>query len=523
MSHLLLSGGLLVDGTGAPPRYGDLAVVDGRIGAVGADLPRAPTVLDVTGLVVCPGFVDVHTHSDLTLLSNPEAHSKIRQGVTTEIVGNCGLAPVPTGADSAALRAAVSYLDLGPGVAFDFTDMASYLDTVAQVGTSVNVGALVGHVPLRATTVGFTGRPATARELDTMCGLLAESLAAGALGLSTGLAYAPACYATDEELLALGRVVAAAGGLFAWHLRDYADNLIDSVSQALRVAERAGCRVQLSHLVAVGRRNWGAVRRALDLVEAVHANGVDVGVDIYPYLAGNAPLVQLLPSWAQDGGVSGLLARLSDRGVREQIRAELADQPLGWDEVTISSAPGAGRDVIGRSLAELAAVRGVPAGEVALDLLAEYGGAIDMVAYGRSEDDLRMVLTHPLAVIGSDGQSLQLEGPTGGGLRHPRSYGCYPRLLARYTGAGELDLAEAVAKATGRAAARVGLSDRGVVAPGLAADLVVFDPERIKDRATFASPHQYPEGIVMVIVNGEIVVHNEEHSHARPGAVLRAG
>jgi len=513
---LLLRGGLVVDGSGAPGRPADVAVAAGRVLAVGAlDGLAARREVDVTGQVVCPGFVDLHSHSDLTLLSSPAAHSKVRQGVTTEVVGNCGLgvAPLADGLDLAALRGAVSYLDLDPAVAWRWRDLAGYRDALAAARPSVNVATLVGHLPLRAGTVGFADRPASAAELDRICGLLADAFGAGAAGLSTGLVYAPACYAGDDELLALGRVAAAHDRVFAWHLRDYADGLLDSVRQALRVAERSGCRTQLSHLAAVGRRNWGGVARALELVSAAHGRGVDVAVDGYPYLAGNASLSQLMPAWAQDGGGAALLGRLRRPAVRARIRAELGDAPVGWDEIYVD----------GRSVAALAAEQDRAGADVVMDLLQATGNSATMVAFGRSEDDLRALLGHPLSVIGSDGFALDPAGPTGGGVPHPRSYGCYPRVLARYAGAGGVPLPEAVAKCTARPAARIGLTDRGSIAPGRAADLLVFDPARITDRATFHAPQRYPDGIRLVVVNGTTVVDNGRHTGAGPGLVLAPG
>ena len=525
MLDLLLSGGRVVDGTGGPPQTADVGVAAGRIAAVGPlGAAAARSTVDVSGLVVCPGFVDVHTHSDLTLLSNPAAHSKVRQGVTTEVVGNCGLgaAPLTDAVDAAALRAAVNHLDLDPAVPWSWRDFGDYLDALAAAPLSVNAAALVGHIPLRAATAGFAGRPADAADRDAMCGMLGDAFDAGAVGLSTGLVYAPATYADDEELLALGRTVAARDRVFAWHVRDYADTLLDSVAQAVRVGERTGCRTQISHLVGVGRRNWGNVQRALDLIAEAYDRGVDVAVDIYPYLAGNASLYQLLPSWAHEGGGAAMLARLRDEAVRERIRVELAGQPLQWSEVTVCRLPaGADADLVGHSIAELADRSGRPGADVVMDLLIEYDNDVSMVAFGRSENDLDAVLRHPRSVLGSDGYALDPAGPTGAGLPHPRSYGTYPRLLAEHVRPGGLSLAEAVAKCTGGPARRIGLRDRGVIAPEMAADLVVFDADRIRDRATFADPQRYPEGIRLVVVNGVVVVDDDRHTGAGPGAVLR--
>lgn len=484
----------------------------------------ARQTVDATGLVVCPGFVDVHTHSDLTLLSSGAAHSKVRQGVTTEVVGNCGLgpAPLPEGTDTAALRTAVNHLDLDAAVRWSWRGFDDFLDALEAARLSVHVASLVGHIPLRAAVVGFADRLASSSEIDRMCGLLSDALGAGAVGLSTGMVYAPARYADEAELVALGRVVAASGGVFAWHVRDYADELLGSVAQALSVGERAGCRTQISHLVAVGRRNWGSAARALELVEAAHERGLDVGVDVYPYLAGNTNLFQLMPGWAQEGGGAAMLSRLRDENCRAQIRAELTEYPLGWDEIVISRVPaGAQAGIPGRRVAELAEERGRSGADVVMDLLVENDNEVSMVAFGRSDDDLRTVLSHPLCVVGSDGYAVDPHGPTGAGLPHPRSYGTYPRVFAEHVRRGDIDLPEAVAKCTTKAARRVGIDDRGVIAPGAAADLVVFNAGAIRDRATFDDPQQYPDGIRLVTVNGVVVVDDGEHTGACPGTVLR--
>ncbi len=323
--ELLLTGGLVVDGSGGPAVTADVLVRAGRIAAIGDGL-SAERVRDVSGRVVCPGFVDMHTHSDLTLLSDPRALSKVHQGVTTEVVGNCGLgvAPLAPGAPVGPIRQAVGYLDLDPAVDWSWPDLAGYLAALVAARPGVNVATLVGHLALHASVVGFTDRPASAAEVDRMCGLLGEAFDAGAVGLSTGLVYAPLPYVRDDELLALASVVADRDRIFTWHVRNYDDDLLESVAQAVRVARATGARTQISHLAAVGRRNWGAVRRALDLVDAANADGCDIGVDIYPYLHGNAPLSQLLPG-AHPGGRPGGLGAAAARSGRARRRSA----PLG--------------------------------------------------------------------------------------------------------------------------------------------------------------------------------------------------
>ena len=535
---LLLTGGRVYDGSGATAFLGDVGVVDGRLLLNRDHLASAlqrygpPTrTLDVTGLAVCPGFVDIHTHSDLTLLSNSLGPSKIQQGVTTEVVGNCGLglAPLPSPGDRtaaanlASIRAAVGYLDLDPAVEIGWRDFAGYLRAVAAAGPAINVAAFVPHLPLHAAVVGLHDQPADDGQLRTMAELLDRELTAGAVGLSTGLVYAPLCYVQEAELLGLGEVVARHGKLFAWHVRDYGDHLLASVRQAIRVAATVGCRLQISHLTAVGRRNWGAVHDALAEVDAARAAGCDIGVDIYPYLAGNAPLSQLLPDWAQEGGSEIFAPRLQEDATRKRVMSVWSDRSWDWNDIVVNAVAGhraedpANVTFLGKSIAALAHQRQVSEDAVALDLLATFGASVLMVAFGRSESDLRAVLGHPVAVVASDGQALDPAGPTGAaGRPHPRSYGCFPRYLSRYA----TDLADGIRRCTSAAAARVGLTDRGLLADGYPADLVVFDPGALADNATFDDPQRFPAGIALVAVNGQIVLDHGTDTGARPGKVL---
>lgn len=524
VAELLLTGGLVVDGTGRPGYVSDVRIADGLVTEIGPHLEERGERRSVAGAVVAPGFVDIHTHSDLTLLANPSAASKVAQGVTTEVVGNCGLGvtPLVPGAEVGAIRAGVSYLDLDPDVRWTWRDVATYLDTVAAAGPALNVATLVGHLPLHAGVVGFADSAATPGERDRMAGLLAEALDSGALGLSTGLVYAPLTFADTEELTALATVIADRGKVFTWHVRSYDDDLVSSVQQAVGVALRTGCRTQISHLAAVGRRNWGAVRRALDVIDAANASGATVGVDIYPYLHGSAPLVQLLPAEVQEGGAEAMRERLASPAIRAEVRAAWADRPTTWDEITVSwLPPGAPAELVGRTIADIAGQCGRDADDVTMDLLAQFGSSVLMVAGGRSEDDLRAVLDHPAAVVASDGLALDPAGVTGRGQPHPRSFGCFPRYLSRYGGGGD-GLADAVRRCTSAPAAIAGLADRGVLRPGAPADVVVFDPARLADRASFDRPQQFPDGIDLVLVNGEVVVDHTEITGVRPGRVLRA-
>ncbi|SDS29341.1 N-acyl-D-amino-acid deacylase family protein [Microlunatus soli] len=529
----LLRGGLVIDGTGADPQRRDLVLADGAVAdGVIVDRVADATIIDVTGRLVLPGFVDIHTHSDLTLLSAPDAPSRVRQGITTEVIGNCGLGTFPVGRavasaigpDRAGIRAAVSYLDLDPAIAWDWEDLGGYREELIRRRPAVNVAALVGHLPLHAGVCGFDNLPPTDHQLRRMQELLAGELAAGAVGLSTGLVYPPLTTVGEQELTMLAEVVRDHDALFAWHVRDYADDLVSSVQLALRVARRTGCRTQISHLNAVGRRNWPAIGPVLAEIDAARVDGVEVGIDLYPYLYGNAPLAQLLPDWAQQGPVERWRPLLAERDVRRRIADHWRDPAVGWDEITISRIAAADDcTLIGHSVAASAADLRTDPVTLALDLLTDHGTGVLMVAGGRSTEVMNRVLGHPGCVIASDGLSLDPHGPTGTGSPHPRSYGCFARYLADVisTDPPPSDLSDAVARCTSRPAARVGLN-RGRLLTGAAADVVVIDPARLADRASFSEPQQFPAGIEHVLVGGVPVVRDGQPTGARPGVMLSA-
>lgn len=528
MPRTLLTGGTVFDGTGAPPLAVDVLIDGERIAHVGPDLAAGgdTTVVDVPGLAVCPGFVDIHTHSDFSLFSAPQALSKVRQGVTTEIVGNCGLTavPFPPSGDLVGLRDALGTVDIDPGMDASWGRTSAYLGALEQAGPAVNVAALTGHMPLRIATVGLADRPASGAEIAQMCVMLEESFEAGAVGLSTGLNVAPLCFARIEELLSLGTTVAAHDGFFAWHMRNYANELIEAVEEVLTVARRTSCRTQISHLTSVGKRNWEKIPQVLEMIDAVRDEGCEVSVDVYPYLHGSAALSQLLPAWVQEGGSAELTRYMADPKVRERVKHDWTTSPTEWDEVVVCRVPedGPERELVGRTIAEIAESNGREGDDAAMDLLGQFGHAVQMIAGGRNEQNLKDVLAHSATVIGSDGLSLDPFRATEVGMPHPRSYGCYPRYLSRYAPTTDAGFADAIRRCTSTPARIVGLRDRGLVRAGARADVVVLDRARLADRATMTDPQQYPEGVELVLVNGEIVIEHGGHTGRRPGLVLRA-
>ena len=525
---LILRNGRIVDGTGSPWYRGDVAVDDDRLAAVGSVEDDGDVELDIDGAVVAPGFIDIHTHSDFTLPANREAHSKIRQGVTLEIVGNCGTSAAPRyGGAARSVDDWFASNGLEDEVdSAQWESMAEYLDHLQRDGLSLNVGSLVGHGNVRAAVVGHDDREPTAGELDEMRDLVAEAMVDGAVGLSTGLFYPPGCYADTDEVVALADVAAEHGGFYATHMRSESDELVESVAETLTVGRRADVPVQISHHKAIGPDNWGKVRATLRRMELARRDeGIDVQCDQYPYVASSTSLGALLPNWAHDGGDDALLERLRDPETRARIRDDLkTDRNSSWDGVLITNVQNASiEECQGKTIMELADREGEdrePA-EILLDVVLEDENHTMHVNFGMDEDDVRTVMRHDLTMVGSDGSSLCPGGPLGEGMPHPRNYGTFPRVLGHYVREESvLSLEAAVHKMTGMPASRMGLADRGVLKADAFADVTVFDPEVVEQTGEWLDPARYPAGIEHVLVNGEFVVRDGDHTGARPGAVV---
>ena len=529
MFDLKIDGAMVIDGTGRAGGRADVGIRGEVIEAIG-DLSREPAgrVLNASGRVLAPGFIDMHSHSDWRLWGNRRAESKIRQGVTTEVVGNCGFSPAPTStAFLEEMRRFALYVPAG--MDFSWRSVGDYLRTFDRGGTALNVIQLVGHGTLRVAAMGFARRPPSADELTTMQRLMHDAMEDGAWGLSTGLIYAPGSYATTEEIVAVARALARQRGFYASHIRGEGATLLDAVREAIRIGREAELPVQISHVKAAGRPNWGKVADALALIDAARAEGLDVMGDVYPYTASSTSLRTLLPDWVLEGGVDAMLKRIEDAGLRSRIRKELEAPPVagqslldrvGWDNVMIAWCPKR-KDAEGRRIAEIAAARRLDPLDAVFELLRDAQGVASMILFQLDEADLRRALAHPHVMIGSDGSALATSGEMSAGKPHPRSYGTFPRVLGEYAREQRvLSLPEAIHKMTGLPARRLGLRDRGVIRVGARADLVVFDAKRIADRATYEDPHRYPVGVEHVVVNGSIVVKDGDHTGSLPGRVL---
>lgn len=532
MIDLLIRGGTVVDGTGGPARRLDVAIAGSRIGALGRDAASASAqrVIEADGLVVAPGFIDMHSHADFTLPSYPGAHNSLAQGVTSEVIGNCGYSPAPVALDPALAdeqRAACN--GLGPDLAWDWTTFAEYLDRLDAARPAVNCIPLVGHGMLRLATVGAGARAASGAETTAMQALVVDALEAGAWGMSTGLVYPPGAYASTDEIVAVGRGLAVADALYASHIRDETDGVAGALAEAVEIGRRLGVRVQVSHLKTAGRNNHGRAPEALAILAAGRAAGGRVTQDAYPYTAGSTLLTQLLPHWVQDGGTGAIIARLGSAEVRARITNEVRDGLPGWnnylqssggpDQVLIAAVTDPALSWLeGQTLTQAAAAAATDPLSLVFDTIIADRASTTMIVSLMAERDVDTVLDDPLTAIGSD----QLGVLAPGARVHPRAYGSFVRVLGQYVrDRRRLDLVAAIHRMTGLPAEILGLRDRGVIAAGAVADLVVFDPATVADTSTYASPTTAPLGVEHVLVGGRIATERGRLVDVGLGRVLR--
>lgn len=520
----VITNARVVDGTGAPGYPGWVALAGDRIAAVapadgGTAAPAADRTIDAGGLVLAPGFIDLHSHADFSVQAAPEAPTQLTQGVTTLLTGNCGTSPFPVG-NLDALRAATGFLR--PELDWQWTDAGGYAAAIDAARPALNIALQVGHGALRLAAMGDAERAPDAAELDRMCALLHEAADQGVHGFSTGLIYAPGSFADSREVQALAAVAADRGLLYSTHMRNETDQVLDAVAEAVDTASRTGVRLEISHIKAMGPRNHGKVKAALELMAEARAAGIDVTADVYPYTASSTTLTSRLPGWALDGGAPALLRRLADPAARTQIRDALADRFSGEIDaggIVLASLPeGPYSRWLGSSLTDIAAELGGTPADVVVDVLARHRAAVAIINHAMDDEDLEAALRDPHVAVASDGWVLT---ETGAGTPHPRSFGTFPRVLGRYVRErGVLTLEDAVRKMTSLPAARAGFGDRGRLAAGLAADLVVFDPESVADRSTYDRPWQLSTGIRHVFVAGRQVLADAGPTGDRPGRIL---
>jgi len=521
--ELAIMNGLIFDGLGNPPIRSNIYVSGDKIGLTSSEEESgADETISAKELAVAPGFIDTHSHSDLMLFSDPFAKSKITQGVTTEIVGQDGFSVAPVQKEvqpelAKYLSGLAGQLDDWKWNTFD-----SYLQRLSELQTTVNVASLVGNGTIRAMIVGFERREANPSELEGMRILVADAMTQGAIGLSSGLIYPPSSYANEDELVDLCKIAAEHNGIYVTHIRNEAHGLIESVDEAIRTAERAKIPLHISHHKAIGKDNWGKTKETLERIDREISRGSAISCDIYPYTAGSTMLSASMPPWALEGGPKALRERLRNPQQRSKIIRELEEgsptwksysQLGGWDKIVITYSK-ARKEVEGKSIAQISKDLGKPPADVIVDLLLESDEAVSMVVFHISEDDVRRVIAHRSSTICTDGLLI--------GNPHPRAYGSFPRVLRRYVMEERLlTLERAIQKMTSLPASKFRLKDRGTVKEGVFADLVVFDPQRIRDKATYDSPRQFAEGIRYVIVNGRVIFREGEFTGIRPGRALR--
>lgn len=526
---LIVRNGRIVDGTGNPWFIGDVAVRGNRIVGVGR-LPSqtATRTIDANGQIIAPGFIDIHSHSDTLLLEDGAAQSKIRQGVTTEVLGEGDSAGPSVG------RLSPRKQTVG-GRTLQWSTLKEYFDTLEREGVAVNVASYVGIGAVWRSVMGDSFERPTDKQIGQMRDLVRQSMAEGAMGLSTMLAMPPGSLATTDDIVELCREVAEAGGIYSSHIRNEGTGVFDAVKEAIEIGERAKIPVDIIHLKIADQQYWGRMKEIIALIDAARSRGVNVQAHVYPYTRGNNDLSSIVPPWAHEGGAAKFRERIKDPAARERIKRDVRQGLPGWynhytavggdwSRMLISKETTFKGLTVDRVIAERSKGKSPTPDplDVFLDYLSDENGSVSTVYAHHTEEDMTLALTQPWCSIGSDGSAYAIEGPLRRGNPHPRSFGTFPRLLGVYVrDAKLLRLEDAIRKMTSLNAAKLGLHDRGQIQPGMHADLVVFNPDTIIDRATYTEPFQYAEGVTHVVVNGQVVLDDGTMTKARPGRALR--
>jgi N-acyl-D-amino-acid deacylase len=524
---ILITGGSVLNGEGTPAVRADVGIRSGRIAAIG-DLRNVAATrrIDASGLTVAPGFIDMHNHSDYTILVEPKAESMIRQGVTTMVLGESRSAgPIKPGADEARARA--------DGVTVDWTTLGGYFAKLEQQHMATNIASYVGEEQVWTYVKGYGQSPATPQELAEMKRLIAQAMQEGAMGLSTALLEPPSSLATTVNLIELAKTAKQYGGVYSSHIRDEGEGVFRAVDEAIQVGKGAGIPVDIIHMKIAHKKLWGRANEIIAMVQKARDEGYNIRANVYPYTAGQNNLSSIVPPWAHDGGREKMLERLKDPSARKRMREEVMNGLPNWYNHYLATGDGwAGMLLVslkaernkpfqGKRMSELIAARGGQPADVLFDVLLEEDGSVPTVFFHHSEPDMQLIMKQPWTSIGSDGSAVSPNGPTGRTHPHPRYYGTFPRVLGRYArDLKVITLPDAVKKMTSMNADKIGITDRGRLKEGLAADVTIFDQDHVIDRATFEQPHQFPVGIKYVIVNGVVTVDNEQHTGALAGQVI---
>lgn len=517
MFDIIIKDGFIVNGSGNPWFIKDIGIKNKIIEKIGSlNSARTKRTVNAKGLIVAPGFIDMHSHSDLWLLKDPAAKCKIRQGITTEVIGNCGLSPAPINENRGLIKQYIEK-EIGRGindVKWNWVTMGEYLSLLGERRTAVNVAALVGHGTVRINSMGFNNRIANKKEIEEMKTLLAQTMEDGAFGLSTGLIYPPGCYSNTDELIALCRIVAYYGGIYASHIRGEAGSLIEAVKEAIKIGEKANIPLHISHHKAAWRENWGKVRETLEIIVKARKKGIDITCDLFPYVFGNGPLKHQLPSWVYVEGDNKLIQRLKDEEIRKRIKKELKGNASHWNSIRIPFVKSMeNKHWEGKTLSEVGKQEKKDPLEIVFDLLIQENN-VQITSLLMCEDDIRTVMKYYGTMMGTDGV------PGDRGIFVTSSYGAFPRILGKYVRERVLQLEDAVRKMTSLPAQRLGLEDRGMIKENMRADITIFNPDKIMDKATIDKPRQYPDGIQYIIVNGEATIEKGKYTGILAGEVL---
>jgi len=523
---LVISGGSILDGDGTPAVSADIGIRVGRIASIG-NLSGAPAArrIDAAGLTVAPGFIDMHNHSDYTILVEPKAESMIRQGVTTMVLGESRSAgPVKPGAGDG---------QIPQGVSVDWATLGGYFARLERQHMATNIASYVGEEQVWTYVKGYEQSAATPIDVAMMKALVAQAMGEGAMGLSTALLMPPSSLATTANLTELAKAAKEYGGIYSSHIRDEGEGVFQAIAEAIQVGKGAQIPVDIIHMKIAHKKLWGRAGEIIAMVQKARDEGFNIQANVYPYTAGQNNLSSIIPPWAHDGGRDKLLERLRDPAARRRMRTEILGGLPNWYNHYLATGDGWGGMLLvslrsdrnkpfqGKRMSELIKARGGDPVNVLFDVLIEENGSVPTVFFHHSEADMQLVMKQPWTSIGSDGSAVSPDGPTGSTHPHPRYYGTFPRVLGRYVRELKvLTLPEAVKKMTSMNADKIGIKDRGRLRQGMWADLTIFDADRVIDRATFENPHQYPVGIRYVIVNGTLTVDNDRHTGALAGRVI---